>query len=651
MSTNVNSQDERIRRINFLEAAIRRHNRLYYDLDSPEISDVQYDKLVEELKEVSPDDPVLNDMGNPTYGEKFAHRRIMGSLDKCHTADEIVAKFNGQRVVLMPKIDGLSMAVHYKDGEIEVAATRGDGKMGEIVTPNAVRITNLPLSVKVSEPLEIRGEAFVSPLDFVGVQDQPGYGGHADGLKNPRNAAAGGLRQKNPRLTAERKIRYVAYWARIGNQLACQTQHEALQRLEDYGFLVCPHTVLTVSGSDEVQKAIDSFKSLGLPYDIDGVVIMLDDLAEFDKLGFKGKYPVGALAYKFKAEEAEAKVLGIQWETSRNGRVVPVAVIEPTEISGATVSRITMNNLDWLTQNDVAVGDKISLCRSNEVIPKLMRVVERAASRNRNTPSSCPSCGEPLSRSNNASGQGVDLVCASETCPAQFIKLVRHVLKSLDIKGIAEATLERLAEAGLLAKPEDIFAVTVKQMVAAGFGEVEATNIANAVGSAEATPARILKALGINGWGETLWTKLMSVSRLSTDEWLEPTFTSEKYLEACRVGDVRAEALKDGFMPMIGLLKALVANVKILRPSKGGSGIAGKSVCITGTLSKGRSEVQDDIRKAGGSVKSSVGSGLDFLVAGEETGGKLDKAKKLGVKVISEAELYTMMGANSTSLP
>jgi DNA ligase (NAD+) len=641
------------KRILQLRSEIRRHNRLYYDQDSPEISDAQYDKLVAELKEASPNDPVLNEMGNPTYGDKFTHGRVMGSLDKCHSTDEIVAKFQNKRVVLMPKIDGLSMAVHYSDGELATAATRGDGKTGEVVTPNAVRITNLPLNIAgVDDEVETRGEVFVPIKSFFGIMDQPGYDGKPDGLKNPRNAAAGGLRQRNPKMTAARKLQYVAYklWQepvryadpRLGKRIL--SQHEALEWLKDHGFLVCPHVVLTVGDSEKLQAAINSFKSMDLPYEIDGVVIMLDDLAEFDKLGLKGKYPVGALAYKFKDEEAEAPVLEIQWETSRNGRVVPVAVIEPTEIGGSTVSRITMNNLDWLTQNDVAVGDVVAFRKANEIIPCLIGVVKRASVRNRNLPSKCPSCGSPLVHSTNSTGEGVDLVCVSDTCPAQFIKLVRHVLKSLDVKGIAEATLERLADAGLLAKPEDIFAVTAEQMVAKGFGKSEAANIASAVRSAEASPARLLKALGINGWGETLWTKLMSVSRLSADEWLEPTFTDEKYQEACRVGDVRAEALRDGFLKMKGLLEALKANVRILRPSKGGSsGAKDRTFLITGTLSQKRSEIEKRIVASGGTMASSVSKNLNYLVIGEEPGSKLDKAKKLGIPTIGEDELNKML--------
>jgi len=631
-------------RVAELEAEIRKHNRLYYDLDKPEIGDVQYDALKEELKSLAPGSPVLSELGNPTFGEKFTHRIVMGSLDKCHTADEIVGKFHGKGVVLMPKIDGLSMAVHYENGGLRVAATRGDGKTGETVTPNAARIPNLPLAIKVSGELEIRGEAVIFKSSFYGVMDKPGYDGHPDGLKNPRNAAAGGLRQKDPKLTAERKIQYVAYWARIGDQLACDTQHGTLKRLEDHGFLVCPHVVLTVGDTEKLQTAIDSFKTMGLPYDIDGVVVMLDDLDEFEKLGFKGKYPVGALAYKFETEKASSRVMEIQWDTSRNGRVVPVAVIEPTEICGSTVSRITMNNLEWLTQNDVAVGDLVLFEKANEIIPKLVEVLERTKKRDRSVPTQCPSCGQVLERSTTSSGGGVNLVCTSETCPAQFIKLVRHVLKSLDIKGIAEATLERMADAGLIAKPEDIFCITVERLVAAGFGELEATNMVAAVGSAEATPARILKALGIPGWGETLWTKLFKASIFTPEQWLEPSFSSDKYLDGCRLGQTRGEILKDNFLRRKELLKALTANVKIQKPSKGGAGISGLSICITGTLSKGRAEVQDDIRKAGGFVKSSVGSGLDYLVAGEDTGGKLDKARKLGVKVISEDELYKMIG-------
>jgi len=623
-------------RIAKLEAEIRLHNRNYYDLDKPTIGDVAYDNLKEELKKLAPDSPVLSEIGNPTYGEKFQHPSLMGSLDKCHTAEEIEAKFSGKTMVIMPKIDGLSMALHYSDGGLKTAATRGNGKVGEIVTPNAARISNLPLSIKSSYKVEVRGETYIAKIDFYGIMDQPGYDGNADGLANPRNAAAGGLRQKDPKLTAERKVRFVAYKALPTQH---KTQQEMFQWLKDNGFETCPIFTCKVGteSTANLQTKIDHFKTMKLPYDTDGVVVALADLLEFDSLGYKGKYPAGALAYKFETEKASARVLSIEWNTSRNGRVVPVAIIEPTEICGSTVERATMNNYDWIVREDVAVGDRIIFEKANEIIPKLVEVAERVKARERNIPTNCPSCGEALVK------VGVDISCPSESCPAQFVKLVRHILTSLDVKDIGLSTLERMADKGVIFNPEDIFGITVEKLKAAEFGDTESGNMVAAVTGIKSTRARLLKALGIRLWGETLFEQLFATGGLEADRWLEPGFGPEKDKAAIGMGDVRFKELKEGIMARQKLLKALVTNVGVEK-AKAGAPLANKSFCITGTLSKKRDEIQDDIRKAGGLVKSTVGKGLDYLVAGEDCGGKLDKAAKLGVKVISEKELYELIG-------
>lgn len=624
------------KRIAKLEAEIRLHNRNYYDLDKPSIGDVEYDAMREELKRLSPDSPILNEIGNPTFGEKFTHPTIMGSLDKCHTAEEIVAKFSGKTVVLMPKIDGCSMALHYAASGLKQAATRGDGKVGETVTPNAVRMGNVPLVIKDMDQIEIRGEAYIAKSDFYGIMDQPGYDGKADGLQNPRNAAAGGLRQKDPKFTAERKVRFVAYKVLPTRH---QTQQEMFQWLKDNGFETCPILTCKVGSepTESLQAKIDSFKAMKLPYDTDGVVIALVDLVEFDSLGYKGKYPVGALAYKFETEKASSTVTGIEWNTSRNGRVVPVAIIKPTKVCGSTVSRITMNNHDWIVANDVGIGDRIIFEKANEIIPKIVEVVERAKTRSRSVPTHCPSCGEELEK------VGVDISCPSESCPAQFVKLVRHILTSLDVKGIAGATLERMADQGVIVDPEDIFKITVDRLTAAGFGESEAQNMVASVKDIKSTHSRLLKALGIRLWGETLFEQLFATGGLAADRWLEPGWGDEKDAAAATMGSVRFKELKEGILARQRLLKALVVNVELKKVAVGAP-LTGKSFCITGTLTKKRDEIQDDIRKAGGLVKSSVGSGLGYLVAGEDCGSKLEKAEKLGVKVISEKQLYEMIG-------
>jgi DNA ligase (NAD+) len=633
--------NEKEKQIAEIEASIRRHNRLYYDEDNPEIGDVAYDRLKERLKELSPDSPVLDELGNPSYGKKFTHAVIMGSLDKAHTVDELIERFDGQVVAIMPKIDGLSLALHYDHGGMELAATRGDGTKGEEVTACAARVSNIPLQIEYTGKCEVRGEGYIAKKDFYGIMDQPGYDGKPDGLKNPRNAAAGGIRQKDPSKTAAKKVRFVAYRYMPDTSY---TQKHWMKWLDKLGFETCPIVMAQVGehNRQHLQEIIDGIRDMDVPYDIDGAVVMLDDIGHYTRLGYNRKNPVGAMAYKYETERTSTIVEEINWNASRTGRIVPVATFEPVELCGTTVTHATLNNADLLREKQVAVGDRILIEKANEIIPQVIEVIEHSG-KPLVIPTNCPSCEAELEKSVRADGTaGADLICPNEECPAKFVKLAHHVLVTLDIKGIAVPTLEKLAEAGMIEKPEDIFTISVERLTEAGFGQRESEIMVEAVSGVEATPARILKALGIHGWGESLFTSLFKVSDIPEEEWLKPDFTDDKFEDACKIGPTRGPQLREAWEGKKGLLNALCEHVSVLWPTS--EGLGGKSFCITGTLSKGRTEIQDDIREAGGVVKSSVSSGLDFLVAGDKAGGKKKKAEDKGVQVISESELYEMTG-------
>jgi DNA ligase (NAD+) len=640
-------------RIAELERQIRHHNERYYDQDSPEISDLEYDKLKSELQKLAPDSPVFDEIGNPVTKQKVKHTKIVASLPKCHTHGEIVAKFGGQKVAVMPKIDGLSLTIRYEGGKLVLAATRGNGLVGEDVTANVAMVENVPKQIEFPERLEVRGEGYIAKKDFYGVMDQPGYGGKPEGFANPRNAAAGSVRHDDPKVTAQRNVRFVAYKAIFDTASGIADQHKVIEFLKQQGFEVCDCCVydLGKEGDDTLMAArIDSLanEQEGIPYNIDGAVILIDNVADYEAAGITGKYPKGGLAYKFETEKASSVVEDVVWTTTRQGRVVPVAIISPTEICESVVARITMNNLEWLESHNVAVGDKILFQKANEIIPNLVDVLSRAEVRDMKVPSECPSCGTPLKR------DGVDLVCEGESCPAQFLKYIRHILVKLGIKNIAMSTLTKLEEKGLLKNPWDIFDITLLKLASADFGPGESLVWIKAVTGVKTTPEKLLACMGIACWGERMFELLFkNASGRGVENWTNAILATNKkdlkdMLESVKgVGPAKAKALLDGLDVGRNVVSELKKRLTVEYPVQNASGEPqkpSKSFLITGTLSKTRNLVEDDIRAAGGVLKGSVSKNLDFLVVGEEPGSKVDKARVAGVKMIGEAELYEMIG-------
>lgn len=641
-----------------LRSEIRRHNHLYYDLDRPEINDIDYDALVAELRLLNPDDAVFSEMGKHVFGRKIEHRVPMLSLPKCRSPQDVVAKFSGAEILFMPKIDGFSLSLTYDGGVLCAAATRGNGEIGEDVTANSKRIIGVPSQIPYKGSVEIRGEGFISVLDFK-IMAVPGYGGRESAFSNPRNAAAGSVRQLDPNVTAERKVRFVAY--RIYGSLVCgesaeiKTHSDEMRFLSQLGFDVCPYLVINVpdtNGEQTVADAIEATRSAIYPYETDGVVVLLNNIRAYNAAGVAGKYPKGALAYKFKSEEAETTILGIEWETSRTGRIVPVAVMEPTEIGGSVVSRMTLNNLGWLRASDVAVGDEIVFCKSNEIIPKLVGVSKRTEKRNINQPAFCPSCNSPVVLAAGADGTPEsDIMCPNDECPVKFSKKAIHMLTKLGVKGIAEATVDSLVAAGIVNDRWDLLSIGTEPLKKAGFGDGESANWIKAVSGIEVKAESLMASLGIPSWGERLFRDAFdgigmeghdAVEQLVSGKMSVSDFCS-KVSDIKGVGPARSRILEKGLNEEIRLLKELECRVKVKRP-KEGLPLAGKTFCITGTLSSPRSSIQARIEAAGGVFKPSVSSGLDYLVVGEDSGSKKDKAVKLGVAVISGDDLNRMIG-------
>jgi len=628
-----------------LRSEIRKHNHLYYDLDTPEITDLQYDSLLVRLKTISPDDPILNEMGNFTFGTKVEHTTMMGSLDKVHTLEEIVSKFNGLEVCIMPKVDGLSLALRYQNGHLDWAATRGNGKVGELVTPNATRIEGLPLQIG-SQVSEVRGEAFIAKTDFYGIMDQPGYDDRENGYANPRNAAAGAVRQKDPKEVFNRHVSYVAYKV-IGDN-TFKTQSDVLEWLELNNFKTVHHWVTIIGQGDDLADIIEHIRTESFDYNIDGAVIMVNDLRKFEDMGHGSKCPRGALAYKYETEQVQSVARKIEWEANRSGRIIPVLTIDETEIDGTNVSRMSLHNYSWMMAKDVAIGDKILFTKANEIIPYLTEVVERVPVRDKNIPTQCPSCSGPIEMTD------VDLMCNNDECPAKFIKHIRRILQILDVKGIDEKTLIKMEEAGLLNNVWDIFDLDLETLLSKGFGKGESPNWIKALTNITTTPACLLACMGILGWGRRMFEILFKDSSIPAEQWvsyitnynqLKATINIEGISNIDGLGDERAKMLRAGIENRWNIVNQIAQRVTVEYPEVVVGGILeGKSFCATGTLTRKRNDIYAEIISLGGEIKSGVSKDLGYLITGDATGSKLTKAQKLGVTIINEEQLNALMG-------
>ena len=631
-----------------LRSEIRKHNHLYYDLDTPEVTDLEYDGLVNQLKSLSPDDPVLNEMGNPTFGTKVEHSVMMGSLDKVHTLEEIESKFMGKEVCIMPKVDGLSLALRYVNGQYDWAATRGNGKVGEMVTPNAARIDGLPLQVgtRVSE---VRGEAFISRAHFYGIMDQPGYDDRENGYANPRNAAAGAIRQKDPKEVFNRHVGYVAY--KVVGDVSFNKQSEVLDWLNHNNFKTVDYWIATI-GNDNVESIIDNIKTAPFDYNIDGAVIMVNDLQAFEDMGHGSKCPKGAIAFKYETEQVESIARKIDWEANRSGRIVPTLNVDETEIDGTMVSRMSLHNYKWMMDKDVCIGDKVLFTKANEIIPYLTEVIERVPERNTEIPSECPSCNGPLTFSKNDKGEDVDLMCENDTCPAKFIKHIRRILQIFDIKGLDEKTLIKLEDAGFLNNVWDIFDIEIGPLIDAGFGKGESPKWVKAVNGITTTPQCLLATMGILGWGRRMFEILFKDKTVKPEEWVDAISSGKVEPELFQhisminqLGNERSAMLQNGVNQRWQIVQEIGKRVTLEYPEEVVGGILeGKSFCATGTLTRKRKDIYADIVALGGEIKSGVSKGLDYLITGDATGSKLTKAEKLDVNIINEDVLNKMMG-------
>ena len=660
-------------RLDALRAEIARHDYRYYVLDDPEIPDADYDKLMAELKRleaahpelVTPDSPTQRVAGAPRgeFGE-VVHEVPMLSLDDGFTDEDVVAfdrrvreRLGAQGPVdyfAEPKLDGLAVTMVFRNGLFERAATRGDGFTGEDVTANVRTIHACPLRLRGKAPrvLEVRGEVFMPIAGFERLNRQAQDRGEKT-FVNPRNAAAGSLRQLDPRITAARPLRVYFYGlGGISGWQPPETQSGLIEALRAWGLPVCPHSerVRGAEGCLEYYRAMGRRRA-SLPYQIDGVVFKVDRRADQERLGFVARAPRWALAQKFAAEEAVTRVRAIEFQVGRTGALTPVARLEPVFVGGVTVSNVTLHNLDEVWRKDVREGDTVVIRRAGDVIPELVRViVERRphpAPGRVALPKTCPVCHSAVIK---PEGEAVARCTGAFSCPAQRQEAIRHFAsrRAMDIEGLGEKLIEQLVEGGIVSSPADLYTLTVEQLAGLErMGEKSAANLKAAIErSKRTTLPRLLYALGIREVGEAT---ALALARHFGDLGSLMSASEAQIQRVPGVGPVVAAHVAAFFASrahreVIQRLQAAGLAWPPVRKSGGNLPLLGETFVLTGTLAKlTREQATQALLALGAKVVGSVSKKTRYVVAGADPGSKLEKARALGIEVLDEAALMRLL--------
>ncbi len=654
-----------------LRAALEDANHRYHVLDAPQISDAEYDALLRELAEleaehpelVTPDSPTQRVGGAPSSDfPPYRHQVPMLSLANAfdegslRAFDARVAKLAGAPVAYFCelKIDGLAISLRYERGRLVSAGTRGDGSVGEDVTPNVRTIRSIPHQLQKGAPaiLDVRGEVYLSKSEFVAVNEARATLGKPT-FANPRNAAAGGLRQKDPRATAERRLAFFAYaiGAFEGEAERPKTQFDLLKSFETLGLPVNPHVhrAATIEAVLAFCRRWEEERE-SLDYEIDGVVIKVDDLALQTKLGYTGKDPRWAIAFKFRAQEARTALLDIGINVSRTGKLNPYAILSPVKIGGVTVQNATLHNEADILRKDIRVGDTVVVHRAGDVIPYVVGPVlelRPPGTKPYKLPKRCPVCKSPVDHPPD----DVFAYCTNVACPAQIRERIRHYCSrgAMDIEGVGDVLSSALVDAGLCRDVADLYDLTVEKLAALErMGEKSAGNVVDAIeGSKSRGLARVLVALGIRYVGGQNASLLAGA--FGSIEAIEAA-SQDELAAVPGIGPQIAESVAFFFKQTTNLavVKRLEAHgVDMTAPRVAGAPkgvLSGKTFVLTGTLPNlTRDEASELIVAAGGKVAGSVSKKTDYVVAGEEAGSKLAKAESLGVPVVDEAGLRKLL--------
>jgi DNA ligase (NAD+) len=653
-------------KIEKLREQLRHHEYLYYVMDAPEVSDAEYDAMIRELTAleaqhpelITPDSPTQRVGGKPREGfVKVRHSSPMLSLDNAMGEEELrdfdrrvrgLLKGEPFAYVAELKLDGLSMAVLYEEGRLARALTRGDGFVGEDVTENARTIRSIPLhTLKRSGNFEVRGEVVLTRKAFEKLNAESASAGQRT-FANPRNAAAGALRVLDPSITASRQLEYFTYFLIENGAPVCATQWEALETLKEMGFKVS----LQRKRCADIEELLEfcnhwAERRESLPFEIDGVVAKVDSVEQQNRLGWTARAPRWAIAYKFAARQAETVVEDITVNVGRTGVLTPTAVLKPVNVGGVTVSRATLHNEDEIARLGVHSGDTVLLERAGDVIPHVVRVVKPGEHRRAfRMPSHCPVCGSEIAR---VEGEAASR-CVNTNCPARLKESILHFAARgvMDIDGLGDALVNQLVDRGLVSNIADLYRLTAEQLMELErMGKKSASKlIANIDASRDRPLPRILNGLGIPFVGER------------TAQFLAEAFGDldaiaqageEELQRAEEVGPKVAQSIRGFFhekrnRDLIERLRAERLPFQYESPRKASGALTGRTFVLTGTLpTLAREEAKERIEQAGGKVAGSVSRKTNYVVAGEEAGSKLDKARELGIEVIDEAGLLEML--------
>src|SRR5580693_4187617 len=662
------------KKIEALRDKIRHHEYRYYVLDDPEISDAEFDQLMIQLKKleaehpklITPDSPTQRVGGKPREGVvKAAHSSPMLSLDNTYSVEELrnwerrVHDLSGRKdidYVCELKLDGMSLALLYENGRLVRGITRGDGTVGEDVTLNVRTVRSIPLSIPkeklkaagIPPDFEVRGEMLMPIAAFRKMNQQREEKGLSL-FANPRNATAGTVRQLEPSIVAERRLDYFAYMLLKDGRTFFDRQWESLNALNTAGFKVNPSRKLAKS-FDEVWAFVEQEETRReqLPYEIDGIVVKVDRTALQEELGYTGKAPRWAIAYKYAARAGITQIEGILVQVGRTGKLTPVAMLKPVPIGGTTVSRATLHNPDEIERLGVRVGDWVEVERGGDVIPKVTRVVEDKdhprGHKLIHVPEKCPVCGTKVVRTEGE----VDYFCVNANCPAKLRETILHFASRgvMNIDGMGEALVNQLTDRGLVKNVADIYKLTKNDLLSLDrMGEKSAENVLREIEASKKLPLeRVIYGLGIRMVGERT-AQFLAEHFGSMDDLMNAS--EEELQNVAEVGPRIANSIIEFFREPSNrkLIERLRASGLTFTGKKKerGTKLAGKTFVLTGTLTRPRDAVKKTLEDAGGRVAGSVSKKTDYVVAGADAGSKLDKANELGVRVISEKEMEKLL--------
>ncbi|HFU4454711.1 TPA: NAD-dependent DNA ligase LigA [Streptococcus suis] len=650
------------KRISELVGLLNQYAKEYYQLDKPSVSDAEYDKLYRELVELETAHPELVLPDSPTHRvggkildgfEKYSHVYPLFSLQDAFSREELDAfdqrvrkEFPQATYICELKIDGLSISLTYEAGNLVVGATRGDGSVGENITENLKRVADIPLTLPQAVDVTVRGECYMPKASFDRVNQQRQEAGEAE-FANPRNAAAGTLRQLDTGVVAQRGLATFLYQEASPSEATSQSQ--VLEKLDSLGF-VTNHDYQLADSMDEVWAFIEKMAERrdDLPYEIDGIVIKVNDLAIQEELGFTVKAPRWAVAYKFPAEEKEAQILSVDWTVGRTGVVTPTANLSPVQLAGTTVSRATLHNVDYIAEKDIRIGDTVIVYKAGDIIPAVLKVVDkyRKDQEVMPVPSQCPSCQSDLQHYEDE----VALRCINPICPSQLMSKLEHFASrdAMNIAGLGSSIVEKLFLAGLVKDVTDIYKLTVDDLLTLdGFKEKSADKLYQAIQASKSNSAeRLLFGLGIRHVGSKA-SKILLENFGDLEALAQAGQDEIASLEG--LGQVIAKSLtsffaSQGAQQLLAELKENAVNLTYLgQVADENAALSGLTVVLTGKLERmKRGEAKAKLEALGANVAGSVSKKTNLVVAGADAGSKLAKAQELGIEIKDEAWLESL---------